>query len=225
MTNTRSLRWAIGGLLFFSTAINYLDRQVLSILATTIQAELKIDDVGYAKITSYFLLSYTIMYAVSGRLVDFLGTRVSMILAVTGWSIAGMLHGLANSVVQLSACRFLLGSFEAANYPGGAKAIAEWFPLKERALGMGILGAGGTIGAVVAFPLVTYLALNHSWRMAFVVVGALGFLWVLVWLAVCKPAAPSNSGAESSSTGGDAVAEKPFGLRELRRIAGPGAAF
>lgn len=214
MTNTRSLRWAIGGLLFFSTAINYLDRQVLSILATTIQAELKIDDVGYAKITSYFLLSYTIMYAVSGRLVDFLGTRLSMILAVTGWSIAGMLHGLANSVVQLSACRFLLGSFEATNYPGGAKAIAEWFPLKERALGMGILGAGGTIGAVVAFPLVTYLALNHSWRMAFVVVGALGFFWVLAWLAVCKPTT-SASTAGSAPTTGAAAAEKPFGLWEL----------
>jgi ACS family hexuronate transporter-like MFS transporter len=214
MTNTRSLRWAIGGLLFFSTAINYLDRQVLSILATTIQAELKIDDVGYAKITSYFLLSYTIMYAVSGRLVDFLGTRLSMVLAVTGWSIAGMLHGLANSVVQLSACRFLLGSFEAANYPGGAKAIAEWFPLKERALGMGILGAGGTIGAVVAFPLVTYLALNHSWRMAFVVVGALGFLWVLAWLAVCKTTT-SASAAGTAPTTGTTAAEKPFGLWEL----------
>ena len=211
MTNTRSLRWAIGGLLFFSTAINYLDRQVLSILATTIQAELKIDDVGYAKITTYFLLSYTIMYAVSGRLVDFLGTRLSMVLAVTGWSIAGMLHGLANSVAQLSACRFLLGSFEAANYPGGAKAIAEWFPLKERALGMGILGAGGTIGAVVAFPLVTYLALNHSWRMAFVVVGALGFLWVLAWLTVCKPTR-SASAAGSVPSAGATVAEKPFGL-------------
>lgn len=214
MSNTRSLRWAIGGLLFFSTAINYLDRQVLSILATTIQAELKIDDVGYAKITSYFLLSYTIMYAVSGRLVDFLGTRLSMVLAVTGWSIAGMLHGLANSVVQLSACRFLLGSFEAANYPGGAKAIAEWFPLKERALGMGILGAGGTIGAVVAFPLVTYLALNHSWRMAFVVVGALGFLWVLAWLAVCKTTT-SASAAGTAPTTGTTAAEKPFGLWEL----------
>lgn len=214
MSNTRSLRWAIGGLLFFSTAINYLDRQVLSILATTIQAELKIDDVGYAKITSYFLLSYTIMYAVSGRLVDFLGTRLSMVLAVTGWSIAGMLHGLANSVVQLSACRFLLGSFEAANYPGGAKAIAEWFPLKERALGMGILGAGGTIGAVVAFPLVTYLALNHSWRMAFVVVGALGFLWVLAWLAVCKTTT-SASAAGTAPTTGTTAAEKPFGLLEL----------
>ncbi|MSU52941.1 MAG: MFS transporter [Opitutaceae bacterium] len=215
MTNPRSMRWVIGGLLFFSTALNYLDRQVLSILATTIQTELNIDDVGYAKITSYFLLSYTIMYAVSGRLVDFLGTRLSMVLAVTGWSIAGMLHGLANSIVQLSACRFLLGSFEAANFPGGAKAIAEWFPLKERALGMGILGAGGTIGAVVAFPLVTYLALNHGWRMAFVVVGALGFLWVIAWLAVFKLAPGNPSVARSVSAVGPAASEKPFGLREL----------
>lgn len=215
MGNPKSLRWVIGGLLFFSTALNYLDRQVLSILATTIQGELKIDDVGYAKITSYFLLSYTIMYAVSGRLVDFLGTRFSMVLAVTGWSIAGMLHGLANSITQLSACRFLLGSFEAANFPGGAKAIAEWFPLKERALGMGILGAGGTIGAVVAFPMVTYLALNYGWRMAFVVVGALGFLWVAAWLAVFRLVPAPASGAASDSTAGVVAAEKPFGLWEL----------
>jgi ACS family hexuronate transporter-like MFS transporter len=215
MTNPRSLRWVIGGLLFFSTALNYLDRQVLSILATTIQADLKIDDVGYAKITSYFLLSYTIMYAVSGRLVDFLGTRLSMVLAVTGWSLAGMVHGLASSITQLSACRFLLGSFEAANFPGGAKAIAEWFPLKERALGMGILGAGGTIGAVVAFPLVTYLALNHGWRMAFVVVGALGFLWVLAWLAVFRQVPAPATGTQSGSTAGVAPAEKPFGLWAL----------
>ena len=211
----RSLRWVIGGLLFLSTAINYLDRQVLSILATTIQAELNIDDIGYAKITSYFLLSYTIMYAVSGRLVDFLGTRLSMALAVTGWSLAGMAHGLANSIAQLSVCRCLLGTFEAANFPGGAKAIAEWFPLKERALGMGILGAGGTVGAVVAFPMVTYLALNHGWRMAFVVVGAAGFLWVVAWLVVCKMAAAGAPGVPSDQAAGAAATEKPFGLREL----------
>lgn len=215
MPETRSLRWVIAGLLFLSTAINYLDRQTLSILATTIQAELKIDDVGYAKITSWFLLSYTIMYAVSGRLVDFFRTRLSLFLAVTGWSLAGMLHGAANSVAQLSACRFLLGGFESANYPGGAKAIAEWFPLKERALGMGILGAGGTVGAVVAFPMVSYLALNHGWRMAFVAVGAVGFVWVLAWLAVTKPAPAVVHDARSGPTDQSAAAEKPFGLWEL----------
>ncbi len=214
MPPSSSLRWVVGGLLFFSTAINYLDRQVLSILATTIQAELTIDDVGYAKITSWFLLSYTVMYAVSGRLVDFLGTRLSMALAVTGWSVAGMLHGLAGSVSQLAACRFLLGTFEAANFPGGAKAVAEWFPLRERALGMGILGAGGTAGAVVAFPLVTYLALHHGWRMAFMVVGAVGFVWVAVWWAVCRPARVGDVGGTSA---GAPVPEKPFGLGELLR--------
>jgi ACS family hexuronate transporter-like MFS transporter len=160
------LRWAIAVLLLLSTAINYLDRQALSILATTIQRELQIDDVGYAKITTYFLLSYTIMYAVSGRLVDFLGTRLSLVLAVSGWSVAGMLHGLAGSVAQLSACRFLLGGFESANYPAGARAVAEWFPLRERALGMAFLGAGGAVGAMIAFPLVSHLALSHGWRAA-----------------------------------------------------------
>lgn len=112
-----SLRWTIAVLLCLSTALNYLDRQVLSILATTIQKDLGIDDIGYAKITTYFLLSYTIMYAVSGRLVDFLGTRLSLAWAVAGWSVAGMLHGAANSVAQLSLCRFILGTFEAANFP------------------------------------------------------------------------------------------------------------
>lgn len=215
MAETRSLRWGIAGLLFLSTAINYLDRQTLSILATTIQAELKIDDAGYAKITSWFLLSYTIMYAISGRLVDSLGTRFSLFLAVTGWSIAGMLHGAASSVAQLSACRFLLGGFESANYPGGAKAIAEWFPLKERALGMGILGAGGTVGAVIAFPMVSYLALNHGWRTAFVVVGAIGFVWVLGWLAVCKPGRAVAHDTRPNPTESSAAADKPFGLGEL----------
>ena len=106
-------------------------------------------------------------------------------------------------------------AFRIRAYRNGAKAIAEWFPLKERALGMGILGAGGTIGAVVAFPMVTYLALNYGWRMAFVVVGALGFLWVAAWLAVFRLVPAPASGAASDSTAGVVAAEKPFGLWEL----------
>jgi MFS transporter, ACS family, hexuronate transporter len=205
------LRWGIAVLLLLSTAINYLDRQTLSILATTIQRDLNIDDVGYAKITTYFLLSYTIMYAVSGRLVDFLGTRRSLVLAVSGWSIAGMLHGLAHSVAQLSACRFLLGAFESANFPAGARAVAEWFPLRERALGMAFLGSGGAVGAMIAFPLVSYLALSHGWRVAFVVVGAVGFLWVFAWLAVCRPNAVAAGGGSPDRS----PEEKPFPLRAL----------
>jgi len=214
-----SLRWVIAGLLCLSTALNYLDRQVLSILATTIQKDLGIDDIGYAKITTYFLLSYTIMYAVSGRLVDFLGTRLSLAWAVAGWSLAGMLHGAANSVAQLSACRFLLGMFESSNFPAGAKAVSEWFPLKERALGMGLFASGGALGAVIAFPLVTWLALSYGWRSTFVMVGAAGFIWVVAWLAVGKKAAPKITGGDSAERPNDGapapLAEKPFGLREL----------
>ena len=214
-----SLRWTIAVLLCLSTALNYLDRQVLSILATTIQKDLGIDDIGYAKITTYFLLSYTIMYAVSGRLVDFLGTRLSLAWAVAGWSVAGMLHGAANSVAQLSLCRFILGTIEAANFPAGAKAVSEWFPLKERALGMGLFASGGALGAVIAFPMVTWLALSYGWRSTFVVVGAVGFLWVVAWLVVCKRAAPKFVEATSTNqpNGGTPapLAEKPFGLKEL----------
>lgn len=216
---TPSLRWVIAGLLCLSTALNYLDRQVLSILATTIQKDLGIDDIGYAKITTYFLLSYTIMYAVSGRLVDFLGTRLSLAWAVAGWSLAGMLHGAANSVAQLSACRFLLGTFESSNFPAGAKAVSEWFPLKERALGMGLFASGGALGAVIAFPLVTWLALSYGWRSTFVMVGSVGFVWVVAWLVVCKKAVPKiteENPVDRPNDGAPApLAEKPFGLKEL----------
>ncbi|MBI5690429.1 MAG: MFS transporter [Verrucomicrobia bacterium] len=189
MAKAESLRWTIAGLLFLSTGLNYLDRQTLSILATTIQEDLKIDDMGYARITSYFLFSYTIMYAVSGRLVDFLGTRRSLALAVSGWSLAGILHGVAHSAGQLAACRLVLGTFESANFPAGIKAVAEWFPVKLRALGIGIFAAGGSFGAAVAAPLVSSLALAYGWRLAFVVVGALGFVWMAAWLIVYQPAA------------------------------------
>jgi MFS transporter, ACS family, hexuronate transporter len=213
----QSVRWWVAGLLLLSTAINYLDRQTLSILATTIQQDLGIDDIGYAKITTYFLLSYTIMYAVSGRLVDFLGSRLSLAWAVAGWSLAGMAHGAATTVGQLSACRFFLGMFESSNFPAGAKAVSEWFPLKERALGMGIFASGGALGAVVAFPLVTWLALSYGWRATFVAVGAVGFVWVVGWLMVWRRGAtPSGNEPQSAGAASDAAAAaKPFGLREL----------
>lgn len=215
-----SLRWSVAALLFLSTGLNYLDRQTLSILATTIQADLKIDDMGYAQITSYFLFSYTIMYAVSGRLVDFLGTRRSLALAVSGWSLAGMLHGVAHSAGQLAACRLLLGTFESANFPAGIKAVAEWFPVKMRALGIGIFAAGGSFGAAVAAPLVSYLALAYGWRMAFVVVGAMGFLWLVAWLAVYHPAAqhprlPAADRAEFEREAAGSGGQATFGFRAL----------
>ena len=217
---TRSLRWAVAGLLFLSTGINYLDRQTLSILASTVQAELKIDDLGYATITSYFLLSYTVMYAISGGLVDFLGTRRSLTIAVSGWSLASMLHGFVHSASHLAFVRFFLGAFESANYPAGVKAIAEWFPIRERALGIGILAAGGSFGAAVAAPLVSYIALTFGWRAAFVCVGAIGFVWVLLWAAIYHPASshPKLSAEDRAFLTGapePAVKPVPFGLMAL----------
>ncbi len=220
MQNGRSLRWAVAGLLFLSTGINYLDRQTLSILAATVQAELKIDDVGYATITSYFLLSYTVMYAISGGLVDFLGTRRSLTIAVSGWSLASMLHGFVHTASHLAVVRFFLGAFESSNYPAGVKAIAEWFPIRERALGIGILAAGGSFGAAVAAPLVSYIALSFGWRTAFVCVGALGFVWVLLWVSLYHPASthPKLSAEDRAFLTGSsepAVKPVPFGLMAL----------
>lgn len=218
----RSLRWVVAGLLFLSTGVNYLDRQTLSILAPMVQAELKIDDMGYATITSYFLLSYTVMYAISGGLVDFLGTRRSLTIAVSGWSLASLLHGVVHSASQLAAVRFLLGAFESANYPAGVKAIAEWFPIRERALGIGLLAAGGSFGAAVAAPLVSYLALGFGWRAAFVGVAAIGFAWVLLWVALYQPAAthPKLSAEDRAFlTGSNQPAAGPasFGVAALLR--------
>lgn len=176
-----NLRWYIAGLLCLSTALNYLDRQTLSILAATIQKELRLTDVDYSFITSSFLASYTVMYAVSGRLLDRVGTRLGFLVSVSAWSVANMLHAFARTAMQLSFFRFLLGIGESANFPAGVKACAEWFPMRERALAIGIFNSGSSIGAAIAAPLVSFIALAWGWRSAFVVTGALGLVWVWAW--------------------------------------------
>lgn len=176
-----NVRWTVALMLFFASTLNYLDRQVLSVLAPTIQAELGLDDVDYSFITSSFLLSYTVMYAVSGVLVDRLGTRKTFLWAVGGWSIANILHALAKTAMQFSVFRFLLGIAESANFPAGVKAASEWFPLRERALAIGMLNAGSSAGAAIAIPLVSVIAIQFNWQAAFVVTGLLGFIWLIFW--------------------------------------------
>jgi MFS transporter, ACS family, hexuronate transporter len=178
-----NLRWWIAGLLCLSSELNYLDRQTLSVLAATIQKDLRLSDVDYSYVTSSFLLSYTILYAISGRIVDRLGTRRSFLLFVSGWSVANMLHALTRSAAQLSLFRFLLGAAEPANFPGGVKAVSEWFPMRERALAIGIFNGGTALGAALAVPVVSFIALRFGWRSAFVFTGALGFVWVAAWAA------------------------------------------
>lgn len=177
-----NIRWWIAGLLCLSTALNYLDRQVLSILAGTIQKELGLSEIDYSRITSAFLVSYTVMYAVSGRLLDRFGTRIGLAVSVVAWSLANMLHGFARTAHHLMACRFLLGVGESANWPAAVKAVAEWFPMRERALAVSIFNSGGSIGAAIAAPVVAGLALAFGWRAAFVITGALGLAWLVGWL-------------------------------------------
>ena len=181
-----NLRWWIVALLFLSTVINYVDRQVLSVLARTIQDDLGMSDLQYANVVQAFLLAYTLAYLIAGRVTDWLGTRVSMVVFIVWWSLANMLTALSQSAFSLGAFRFLLGFGEPGNYTVAPKAVSEWFQPKERALAVGIYTAGATIGATIAPPLIVFLAAQYGWRGAFVVTGALGLLWVIPWLLLYR---------------------------------------
>ena len=156
------LRWYIAGMLCLASTLNYLDRQTLSVLAETIQRELHLTTVQYSYITTSFLVSYTIGYAVSGRIIDRLGTRKGFLIFLSAWSVANMLHALARSVLQLSFFRFLLGAAQPANFPGGVKAVSEWFPVRERARAVGIFNSGTAIGSAIAAPSAQDLGIGGS---------------------------------------------------------------
>lgn len=176
-----NLRWRVAGLLCLASALNYLDRQTLSVLAGTIKTELGLTAQDYSYITSAFLFSYTAFYFISGRLVDRFGTRRAFAWSVGGWSVATMLHAGVRTLGHLSGVRLVLGVFESANFPAGIRAVTEWFPLRERALAVGIFNAGASVGAAVAVPLISVLALQFGWRSAFVVTGLLGLVWLFFW--------------------------------------------
>jgi ACS family hexuronate transporter-like MFS transporter len=194
----RQVRWIIVGLLCLSTVLNYIDRQTLSILVSTLRKELSLSERDYANAVSAFLLSYTVMYAVAGRLVDRIGARIGVVACMVWWSVATMLTALARSARSLALFRFLLGMGEPGIFPAGLKALAEWFPTKERALPAGIFSSGSALGAVLAPPLIVWITLRFGWREAFLIPGAAGLLWVPLWWAVfASPARhPAASPAE-----------------------------
>ncbi len=175
------MRWWITALLFFSTVINYIDRQTLSILARTIQNDLRISDLQYSYVVQAFLAAYTVTYLIAGRITDWLGTRASMALFIAWWSLANVCTALSRSVMSLGVFRFLLGIGEPGNYTAAPKAVSEWFPAKERGLVVGIYTAGATLGATIAPPLVAYFGTRWGWRSAFVITGSLGLLWLVPW--------------------------------------------
>jgi ACS family hexuronate transporter-like MFS transporter len=182
----RTIRWWIVGLLFAATVINYIDRQALSILSTTLRSELGLTDSDYANVVSAFLFSYLIMYTVSGRLIDRFGVRMGVSVCVAWWSVAAMLTALARGAFSLSVFRLLLGIGEPGIFPAGVKACGEWFPKHRRALATGIFSSGGAVGAIIAAPLVAWITLHLGWRAAFLVSGIAGLLWLPLWLAVYR---------------------------------------
>lgn len=179
-------RWTICALLFAATTINYIDRQVLGILAPTLQGELGWTEADYGAIVSWFSLAYGVGLLIMGRVLDRLGARRGFSLAVVAWSLAAMGHALARSVTGFSAARAALGVSEAGNFPGAVKAVAEWFPKRERALATGLFNAGSNVGAILAPLLVPWVALTWGWEWAFIATGALGFIWLAVWLGMYR---------------------------------------
>lgn len=163
------------------TVINYIDRQTLSVLAPTIRETFGMSNSSYSRVVTMFLLGYTISQALSGKILDRIGTRLGFMLFVGIWTVASMLHATARSVAQLSAFRFILGIGEAGNWPGAAKAVAEWFPVRERAFGMAIFNSGASVGAVVAPPMIVYVALTYGWRKAFFIGAGLSALVMIAW--------------------------------------------
>ncbi|MBW3630513.1 MAG: MFS transporter [Gemmatimonadetes bacterium] len=183
-------RWTIVALLFAATSINYIDRQVLGILAPSLQRELGWSETDYGAIVSWFSLAYGIGLLGMGRLLDRIGVRTGFSLAIVVWSAAAMAHALARTAGGFSVARAMLGLGEAGNFPGAVKAVAEWFPKRERAFATGIFNSGSNVGAILAPLIVPWIALTWGWRWAFLVTGAVGYLWLVLWLWVYR--APEN---------------------------------
>jgi ACS family hexuronate transporter-like MFS transporter len=183
----KRIRWWIVWTLFGSTAINYINRQTLSVLAPTLTKQFHMTHVQYSQVVSAFQIAYALMWLMGGVLIDVIGTRLGLALAVVWWSVSSLLTAFANSVFTFGLFRFLLGMGEGCNWPGAGKAVAEWFPARERALAVAVFDSGSSIGAIIAPPLVVWISATLGWRYAFVASALMGFLWLAVWLVTYHP--------------------------------------
>jgi ACS family hexuronate transporter-like MFS transporter len=179
-------RWVICALLLFGTTKNYMDRQVLGILKDTLQHDFGWNEIDYGNLVSAFQIAYAVGMLLVGRLIDKLGTRLGYALAMIFWSLASMGTALANSLSSFALSRYALGFGESAVFPASIKAVAEWFPKKERALATGIFNAGTNIGAIITPLIVPWIVVHWGWRAAFIGIGALGFVWLAFWLLVYR---------------------------------------
>jgi len=185
--NIGRYRWRICALLLFATTINYIDRQVLGVLAPDLQRQFGWNEIEYGYIVVAFQAAYAIGLLVAGAVIDRLGTRYGYALAICVWSLAAMSHSLAASVLGFALARFALGLGEAGNFPAALKTVAEWFPRRERALATGIFNSGSNVGAIAAPIMVPIVATLWGWQAAFVATGVLSALWLITWLTVYRP--------------------------------------
>ncbi|MDC1452994.1 MFS transporter [Porticoccaceae bacterium] len=187
-----NLRWWVIALIALATVINYIDRQALVVLWPSIAGDLYPDKTSdehkeiYAFLSVIFIFSYAFGQAIFGKIFDWIGTRLGFALSISVWSIATMLHAFAKGVVTFSIFRALLGLAEAGNWPGATKGNAEWFPTKERALAQGIFNSGAAVGGLISIPLIGTMAVYFSWQMIFILIGALGLLWLIPWMILVK---------------------------------------
>lgn len=204
--------WVVLIMVFIATGLNFLDRQVLSIVIIRIQEEFNMSDVQYGMINTSFLIGYGIMFTVAGRLIDTVGSKAGLAVSVGVWSIANCLHGVVNNFHQLLGSRLLLGLGEGGCFPGAAKTVSEWFSVERRGFANGVAIGGAAIGAVVSPPLTIFLSASYGWRWSFVIPGLIGVVWVIVWLMLPKP-----SKATTSSFTGQPPVQKPIPFMALLR--------
>lgn len=186
ITTQGRYRWVIVGLLFAATAINYVDRQMIGVLKPTLAKDLHWSESDYGNIIFWFQAAYAIGYLGFGRIVDKIGARFGYTIAFIIWTIAHVAHGGVRTITQFAAVRFGLGLGESGNFPAGIKAVTEWFPVKERALAIGIFNAGANVGAILTPLIVPWITLAYGWRMAFIATGAFSIVWLVAWWLVYK---------------------------------------
>ena len=213
-------RWTICALVFFATTINYLDRAVISLLKSTLEKEFKWSETDYANIVVAFQICYAGGMIFAGRWIDKLGTRIGYAVSIIAWSFAAAGHALVRSTSGFFTARALLGVSESGNFPAAIKTVAEWFPKKERALATGIFNAGTNAGAILAPLTVPWIAQQYGWRMAFIVTGSLGFIWLIFWWVLYEVPAKHKrvSEAEFNHIHSDADEEQPGSVAYAEKV-------
>jgi MFS transporter, ACS family, hexuronate transporter len=192
------VRWTICAMLFVATSINYMDRQVLSILKPTLEHTIGMTELDYGHIVGFFTFAYAVGLLAAGRFVDKVGTRIGYMVIMAVWSLSAMGHALANTVAEFGIARTFLGLGESGNFPAAIKTTAEWFPQSERSLATGIFNSGTNIGVIVASLIVPWVTIHYGWHAAFLVTGFFSALWILLWYSKYRKPSdhPTLTGAE-----------------------------